>query len=110
MGGVANGDSIGSSFAGRAAASLLNAVDLRELITDNLEAYEAMAPPLARDENLLATIEAKLAQNRQTFPLFDTASSRKHIESAYQTMRERHQREKSPASFAVPASDGGYVE
>ena len=90
-----------SSFAGRVAGSLLNAVGLPELITDNLEDYEPLALELARDKHLLATIRAKLAQNRETFPLFDTDRFRRHIERAYQTMWERHQRGEPSASFAV---------
>jgi protein O-GlcNAc transferase len=90
-----------SSFAGRVAGSLLNAVGLPELITDNLENYEALAVKLAQDRQLLATLKVKLAQNRQIFPLFDTDRFRRHIESAYQTMWERHQRGEPPTSFAV---------
>src|SRR5271169_2011924 len=93
-----------SSFAGRVAGSLLNAVGLPELITDNLEDYEALALKLARDQNLLAAIKAKLAQNRETFPLFDTDRYRRHIESAYETMWERYQRGEPPASFGVGQS------
>ena len=92
---------LGSSFAGRVAGSLLHGVGLPELITDNLEDYEALALKLARDKNLLAAIKAKLAQNRETFPLFDTDRFRRHIESAYETMWERYQRGEPPASFTV---------
>jgi predicted O-linked N-acetylglucosamine transferase (SPINDLY family) len=91
----------GSSFAGRVAGSLSNAVGLPELITDNLAEYEALALNLARDKSLLAAIRSKLAQNRETFPLFDTERFRRHIESAYQSMWERHQRGEQPAGFAV---------
>jgi protein O-GlcNAc transferase len=97
---------LGSSFAGRVAASLLHAVGLPELITDNLEDYEALALKLARDKNLLAAIRAKLAQNKETFPLFDTDRFRRHIESGYQTMWERYQQGLPPASFAVAQSGG----
>jgi protein O-GlcNAc transferase len=95
---------LGSSFAGRVAGSLLNAVGLPELITDNLEDYEALALKLARDQNLLAAIKAKLAQNRETFPLFDTDRYRRHIESAYETMWERYERGEPAASFGVGQS------
>ncbi|MBV9685923.1 MAG: hypothetical protein JO096_01765, partial [Alphaproteobacteria bacterium] len=93
---------LGASFAGRVAGSLLDAVGLPELITDNLDGYEQLALTLARDENLLAALKAKLARNRNIFPLFDTDRFRRHIESAYETMWERCQRGEPPASFAVP--------
>src|ERR1700724_676534 len=62
----------GSSFAARVAGSQLHAVGLPELITDNHEEYEALALTLARDESRLASVRAKLGQNRGIFPLFDT--------------------------------------
>jgi protein O-GlcNAc transferase len=98
---------IGSSFAGRVAASLLNAVGLPELVTGNLTEYQALALRLARDERLLAALRAKLAQNRETHPLFDTDRFRRHLESAYQTMWGRAQRGLPPVSFAVPEAATG---
>jgi protein O-GlcNAc transferase len=91
----------GSSFAGRVAESALNAVGLPELIADDLEGYRALALGLARDEHRLAAIKAKLARNRLTSPLFDTAGLCRDIESAFETMWDRHQRGEPPASFAV---------
>jgi predicted O-linked N-acetylglucosamine transferase (SPINDLY family) len=93
---------LGDSFAGRVAASLLNAVGLPELITHSLEEYETLAFKLATTPTLLAEIRAKLAQNRNTYPLFNTDRFRQHIEAAYITMWERYQRGELPVSFAVP--------
>jgi predicted O-linked N-acetylglucosamine transferase (SPINDLY family) len=83
------------------AGSLLHAVGLYELITDNLEQYEALAFKLATTPVLLAEICAKLAKNRTTHPLFDTDRFRRHLEAAYITMWERQQRGELPVSFAV---------
>jgi predicted O-linked N-acetylglucosamine transferase (SPINDLY family) len=94
---------IGSTFAGRVGASVLNAVGMPELVTTSLEEYEALALKLARDSALLASIKAKLAANRLTTPLFDTARYTRHLEAAYTTMWERAQRGEPPASFAVDA-------
>ncbi len=55
------------------AASLLRAAELLELVTTSLEDYEALALKLARKPSFLAAIKAKLARNRDTCPLFDTA-------------------------------------
>jgi predicted O-linked N-acetylglucosamine transferase (SPINDLY family) len=93
---------IGGAFAGRVAASLLNAVGLPELLTSSWEDYEALALKLATSPAMLADIRAKLALNRTTHPLFDTGRFRRHIESAYVTMWERYQRGEPPVSFAVP--------
>jgi len=82
---------LGETFAGRVAGSLLQAVGLPELITTSLEDYEALALRLAREPALLASIKAKLARNRETYPLFDTARFTRHIEAAYTTMWQRYQ-------------------
>jgi protein O-GlcNAc transferase len=91
----------GHAFAGRVAASLLEAVGLPELITHSWKEYEELALKLASDSDMLADIRARLAKNRTTRPLFDTDRFRRHIEAAYITMWERAQRGDSPSSFAV---------
>jgi protein O-GlcNAc transferase len=92
---------LGTTFAGRVAASLLKAIGLPELITTSLEDYEALALRIAREPDLRAALKQKLARNRDTFPLFDTARFTRHTEAAYTTMWERHQRGEPPQSFAV---------
>jgi predicted O-linked N-acetylglucosamine transferase (SPINDLY family) len=56
---------------------------------------------LAREPARLAALRQKLARNRDTHPLFDTARFTRAIESAYATMWERAQRGEPPQSFAV---------
>jgi predicted O-linked N-acetylglucosamine transferase (SPINDLY family) len=92
---------LGGTFAGRVGASLLNAVGLPELVTHSLEEYETVALKLARNKDALDGIKARLAANRETYPLFDTARFRRHIEAAYRTMRDRHERGEAPAAFTV---------
>ncbi len=94
---------MGTTFPGRVAASLLNAVGLPELVTENLADYEALALKLARSPDLLSGIRARLWRNRSEYPLFDTKRFCAHMESAYTMMWERHQRGDPPASFAVPS-------
>ena len=92
---------LGETFAGRVAASLLNAIHLPELITTTQEAYEALAIDLATHPEKLSVIKRKLAENRLTTPLFDTKLFTKHIEAAYSIMWERYQRGEPPESFSV---------
>ncbi len=92
---------LGSTFAGRVAASLLKAVGLDELITHSLEEYEALALTLARNPEQLAGLKARLAENRDKAPLFDTPRYTRNLEVAYRTMWERQQRDEPPASFSV---------
>jgi protein O-GlcNAc transferase len=91
----------GKSFAGRVGASILHAVGLPELVTDNLADYETLALRLATDASLLGSIRAKLAQNRKTHPLFDTKRFCRHIEAAYARMWDISQRGEPPQSFSV---------
>lgn len=95
---------LGLSFAGRVAASLLNALGLPELITETPEEYEALALHLAQSTDALAAVSAKLAKHRESYPLFDTDRLRRHIESAFETMSVRRQRGERPAGFAVAQS------
>jgi len=92
---------MGTTFAGRVAASLLNAVGLPEQVARSVEEYEAQALKLARDAPALAALKAKLAANRDTYPLFDTKRFARNLEAAYMQMWERHARGETPESFAV---------
>lgn len=92
---------LGTTFAGRVAASLLQAIGLPELITHSHDEYAALALQLARDETRLFELKRTLAANRDRFPLFDTDRFRRHIEAAYMEMWERCQRGLPPAAFAV---------
>ena len=83
---------IGTTFVGRVAASLLKAVGLDELVTHSSADYESLALKLARDRTALAFVRDKLARNRNTSPLFDTARTTRQIEAAYTMMWERYQR------------------
>ncbi|MGO8955677.1 MAG: tetratricopeptide repeat protein [Rhodomicrobium sp.] len=92
---------LGESFAGRVAASLLNAIGLPELITQSTADYEALALQLARDPTLLEGYRRRLNTNRLTHPLFDTDRFRRRIETAYLQMWEIWQRGEQPRSFKV---------
>ena len=81
---------LGETFAGRVAASLLQAIDLPELITSNREQFVELAVELATDAQRLARIRQRLAANRLTTPLFDAQLFAKHIEAAYTLIDERY--------------------
>lgn len=92
---------LGSAFPGRVAASVLKAGGMPELITQGLDEYEALALKLARDKNYLLSLRRRLQQNRETTPLFNTNAYRQHLESAYRTMWESHEKGEAPTNFAV---------
>jgi predicted O-linked N-acetylglucosamine transferase (SPINDLY family) len=81
---------VGETFASRVAGSLLNAIGLPELVTTSLKAYEALAMRLARQPELLTSLRGRLAQNRLTYPLFDSARLTRGLERAYELMWENY--------------------
>ena len=91
----------GQSFAARVAASLLNTIDLPELITSSQEAYEARAIELAKNPVKLREIKDKLERNRLTSPLFDGKLFAKHIEAAYEAMYAHYQAGLPPETIEI---------
>ena len=87
---------LGSTFPGRVAASLLNAVGLPELIVSTPQAYEDLAIELAANPEKLAVIKRKLSKNRLTMPLFDTGLYARRLDAAYATMYGRYRAELLP--------------
>lgn len=93
---------MGQAFAGRVAASLLNAVGLPELVTHSLPEYEAQALRLATNPHELQRMRAHLKAVRSSTPLFDTERFTRDLESAYVHMHERRLQGLPPEGFAVP--------
>ena len=91
----------GSTFPGRMASSLLHAIGLPDLVTSSLAEYEALALKIAHEPALLAEIKARLARNREIYPLFDTDNFRRNIETAYVAMWETWQRAEKPRQILV---------
>ena len=87
---------MGESFPSRVAASLLNAVNLPELITTHQHEYEALAIDLGSHPEKLVHIKNKLKSNLETSPLCNTKLFAQHIESLYQVMYQRQHDELTP--------------
>ena len=77
---------MGNSFPSRVAGSLLHALGVPELATHSHEEYEALALRLARDSGLCAAFRARIAENKLTYPLFDTQGFCFNLEAAYIAM------------------------
>lgn len=80
----------GETFSSRVAGSLLTALDLPELITYSLEAYEEKALQLSSDAALLQSIKAKLEANKDKSALFDTTRFTKDLENTYQEIWQKN--------------------
>jgi predicted O-linked N-acetylglucosamine transferase (SPINDLY family) len=94
----------GNAFAGRVAASLLQAAGLADLVTHDLADYEALALKLATDPAMLADARGRLARHRLDCPLFDADRFRRNLERAYLRMWERWQCGEPPEAFRVDVS------
>ena len=82
-------------------ASIVNSVNLPELITNTQEEYESLAIELATNPEKLKAIKDKLKSNLPTAPLYDTKLFAKNIESAYTQMYERHHKGLEPDHIYV---------
>jgi len=91
----------GTNFASRVAASLLRAVELPELVTDSLAGYAALALELARNPEKLSDVRRKLAEKRETAPLFDTERFARNLERGFREMWRRHRSGEEPSVIAV---------
>ena len=74
---------LGEGFASRVAGSLLHAIGVSELVTENEQDYESLALHLARNPDVLLTIKKKIKANRLSHPLFDTERYTKDLETGY---------------------------
>jgi predicted O-linked N-acetylglucosamine transferase (SPINDLY family) len=92
---------IGQYFAARVAASLLNAMDLPELITRSVDEYEDLAIKLATHPDEMGVLRQKLADNTLSSKLFDTPLYVGHLEAAYSSMYQRYQNGDGPDHIYV---------
>lgn len=91
----------GESFTSRVAASLLNAIQLPELITRTQADFEQFAIDFATQPAKQDALRQKLANNLLTAPLFDTPRYVTHLEAAYTEMVRRYQADLLPDHIEV---------
>lgn len=89
----------------RVGANLLIHVGLPDLVTDSLEAYEALALTLTQNPIRLANIRRQLQKNTPTARLFDASQFAKHLENAYKTMWHRFQSGQAPDHIHITAKN-----
>lgn len=75
---------VGKTFASRVAASLLNSVQLPELITEHLTDYAEKAIQLAHNPDALKEIKTRLNEQRLSSPAFQTARFAEELQQQYQ--------------------------
>lgn len=94
----------GGTFAARVSASLVTAIGLPELISDTLEDHRDLALRLSEDRALLTSYRARLAANRLTTPLFDSAGFTRYMEAGYEAIWRRCLDGLPPDHINVPAT------
>ena len=92
----------GTTFPGRVATSLLNAVGLPELAVRTQQEYEETAVRLATHPAELALLRNTLLKNKPTAPLFNTRQYTRHIEHAFRAMFDRYKQGLDPAHISIP--------
>ncbi|HZV63233.1 MAG TPA: tetratricopeptide repeat protein [Methylophilaceae bacterium] len=101
----------GAVASSRLASSLLHALDLQdELVVETLDQYQEKAIFYARNREALAAVRHKLAANRHTQPLFDTALTVNHLEQGYIAAWERYQAGQPPAAIDIADSRKNLIE
>jgi predicted O-linked N-acetylglucosamine transferase (SPINDLY family) len=97
---------MGEGVIARMAGSVLMALGLEELVTNDWQAYEAHAVRIGLEEGYAKSLKEKLERNRKDSPLFDTQRLTRNMEKAYEQMQERVRQGLETQTFEVEASDG----
>ena len=95
----------GDSFVSRVAASLLHATGLPELVCTDLDDYARRALALARDRAHLAALRQRLADNRDTCALFDSARYCRDFGALITRMVQTQERYGSPRHLPAGIAD-----
>ncbi len=90
----------GQTFAGRISASLLHHVGLPEMITENEEAYVAMAVQLGNDPSALSALRGYLVLAHEHSPLFDMSGFALDFRRVVQAIGTRNRIGRPPIDLA----------
>ncbi|HEY8118303.1 MAG TPA: tetratricopeptide repeat protein [Methylophilaceae bacterium] len=96
---------VGDAASSRLASSLLNALEVPELITQDVKQYEEMAIFYATHPAELKALQTKVQQARYSAPLFDTARTVRAIERAYQSIWRRYLARQQPTAIDISDED-----
>lgn len=92
----------GEVASSRLAASLLNALEMPELICNNLQEYEERAVYYATHPEALAALKERLGIKRHAAPLFDTPRTVRALERGYKMIWQRYLDRLPPVAIDVP--------
>jgi len=89
----------GETLASRNPGSQLRAIGLPDMVTSTLAEYEALALRLAREPAALASVRARLSENRSTYPLFDMTRYARELEDGLLRLWRDYENDVSAASL-----------
>ncbi len=92
----------GKNFSSRVSETLLNAVDLNELVAEGIDGYIELAVSLYNDHERLVGMRQHLEKVRFTSPLFDAERLCRHLEHGYEMMVERAKAGLEPDHIDIP--------
>ena len=92
----------GKHFASRVSESLLNAMELPELVGTDPDDMVRIAKLIGTDAGYRSALRSKVAENRLSTPLFDTARFTRNFERAIEMMVAQHRRGAAGAHIDVP--------
>jgi protein O-GlcNAc transferase len=98
----------GQHFASRVSESLLNAMDLKELVGTDHDDMVRIARRIGTEASYRATLRSKTAAARLTAPLFDTARFTRDFETAIEMMVQQQRSGLAKVHIDVP--DSGPLE
>ena len=81
---------IGESFVSRVASSLLNTINLKELITKNFLEYEKLIDKIIKNPIYLKNLREKIKKNVSMSPLYDCGLFTKNLEKAYLEVYQKY--------------------
>ena len=91
----------GDSFASRVSASLLNSINLNELITNDLKSYEKLALNISNDKKLLNEIKNKIKLYSTKKNLFKPDIFTKNLEKSYKMIYEYYLNDHNPKEIEL---------
>ena len=91
----------GNSFASRVASSLLNTLNLKELVSKNLDEYEIIANKIINNPEYFTELKNKLKDNLLNSPLYDSKLFTKNLELGYEKIFNNYKNNKPLKNFEI---------
>jgi len=92
---------IGASFASRVGASILNALNMKELIAHSKTEFEDIASSLYKDPKKFKSIKQKLLNNKINTTFFNTKLYTKNLELAYLDIYKKNKKNLKPENIYI---------